>query len=106
VSLEEYERNLRQLVKRLEQTGARLIWCSTTPVPEGAVGRVPGDELEYNAVAAKVMAEHDVAVDDLYAFARPQRATIGKPADVHYTPEGSRVLATQVVRSIEAAVPR
>jgi hypothetical protein len=106
VPLEEYERNLRQLVERLERTGAKLIWCSTTPVPQGAVGRVPGDELKYNAVAAKVMAEEQVAVDDLYAFAKPQLDTIGKPADVHYTPEGSRVLATQVARSIEAALAR
>lgn len=106
VPLEDYERNLRQLVKRLKQTGATLIWCTTTPVPEGAAGRVPGDELKYNAVAAKVMAEEHVAVDDLHAFAKPQLDVIGKPADVHYTPEGSRVLAAQVARSIEAALGR
>ena len=39
----EYEKNLRELVKRLKKTGARLIWRNTTPVPEGARGRVPGD---------------------------------------------------------------
>ena len=33
VPLDEYEKNLTELVKRLKKTGAKLIWCSTTPVP-------------------------------------------------------------------------
>ena len=53
----EYEKNLRKLVARLKETGASLIWCSTTPVPEGAKGRVVGDSAKYNEAAAKVMKE-------------------------------------------------
>ena len=34
VLLEPYEQNLRTMVARLKKTGATLIWCSTTPVPE------------------------------------------------------------------------
>lgn len=71
---------------------------------EGNVHRIPGDEVRYNAVAREVMREEGVAIDDLYAFAMPRLAEIGKPADVHYTPEGSRKLATQVAGSIEAAL--
>jgi hypothetical protein len=33
-------------------------------------------------------------------------AEIGKPADVHYTPQGSRVLAGQVATRIETALPQ
>ena len=33
VSLEQYEKNLRLIVARLKQTGAKLIFGSTTPVP-------------------------------------------------------------------------
>lgn len=102
----DYEKNLRQLVQRLKKTGAKLIWCTTTPVPEGAAGRVPGDEDKYNAVAAKIMQEEGVAVDDLCAFARPQLAKIGLPANVHYSPEGSRVLATKVAESIMQALSK
>jgi len=104
VPLEAYRQNLQSLTRRLKATGADLIWCSTTPIPQGAKGRVPGDEVRYNSTALKVMQEEGVAVDDLYAFALPQMAKIGKPADVHYTPEGSRVLATKVAESIEAAL--
>ncbi len=35
VPLDEYEKNLRELVKQLKATNAKLIWCATTPVPEG-----------------------------------------------------------------------
>jgi len=49
VPIEQYAKNLEELVKRLKKTGAKLIWASTTPVPEGATGRVKGDEVRYNA---------------------------------------------------------
>jgi acyl-CoA thioesterase-1 len=87
VELDTYRDNLRAMVKRLQRTGARLIWCSTTPVPKGAKGRVPGDEAAYNAAAAGVMQEAGVEINDLHAFAAPQMAEIGKPADVLWAME-------------------
>ena len=101
---DEYEANLRALVGRLKKTGAKLIWCSTTPVPEGARGRVPGDEVLYNKIAARIMNEEQIEINDLYAFAKPQLEQIQQQADVHYTPAGSRVLAKQVAAKIEGAL--
>jgi acyl-CoA thioesterase-1 len=106
VELDAYRANLRAIVRRLKATGATLIWCTTTPVPPGAKGRVPGDEVAYNAAAAEVMKDEGVATNDLHAFAASRLAEIGKPADVHYTPSGSEVLATQVASRIEAALPK
>lgn len=100
VSPEDYEKNLDQLVRRLKQSGAKLIWCQTTPVPKGAKGRIPDDVLKYNAIATKVMQRHEVAIDDLYTFANERLQKIQKKADVHYTPEGSKVLAKQVADEI------
>ncbi|QDU36468.1 GDSL-like Lipase/Acylhydrolase [Maioricimonas rarisocia] len=104
VSLADYEKNLRELVKRLQQTGAQLIWCATTPVPPGAKGRVPGDEVKYNDVAAKVMQEMGVEINDLYAYAKPRLSEIQRPANVHFSPAGSAVLAEQVASSIREAL--
>ena len=106
VELQAYRDNLRAIVRRLKQTGARLIWCATTPVPEGAKSRMPGDELAYNAAAAEVMKQEGVEVNDLHAFAAPQMAKLGKPADVHYTAQGSRALAEVVAQRIEAELPK
>lgn len=106
VPVEEYEKNLRELVKRLKATSAGLIWASTTPVPEGKLNppRRSEDVLVYNAAAKRVMDEHQIPIDDLYAFALPRLAEIQRPANVHFTLEGSEGLATQVVASIERAL--
>lgn len=101
VPIDQYEANLRKLVARLKQTGAKLIWRSTTPVPKGAKGRVPGDEVKYNAVAEAIMRENGIPIDDQYAFALPRLKEIQHPADVHFTVEGSRQLAAQAVQAIQ-----
>lgn len=100
----EYEKNLRTLVERLKKTGAKLIWCSTTPVPEGSAGRVPGDAAKYNAIAAKVMDDNQIPTDDLYTFAKERLKEIQRPANVHFSPEGSDALAQRVVDSISKAL--
>ncbi|HEY3324529.1 MAG TPA: SGNH/GDSL hydrolase family protein [Planctomycetota bacterium] len=106
VSAEDYDKNLREIVAKLKKTGAALIWCSTTPVPEGKLDpvREKGDEVKYNQIAAKIMAENAVAIDDLYAVALPRLAAIQAKANVHFSKEGSAELAKQVVASIEAAL--
>jgi hypothetical protein len=48
-----------------EKTFAKRIWPSTTPVPEGGAGRFLGDEIWYIAVAAKIMHENDIPINDL-----------------------------------------
>jgi hypothetical protein len=35
VESEDYEQNLRALVAKLKATGAKLIWATTTPIPDG-----------------------------------------------------------------------
>lgn len=104
VSLDDYVGNLEAIVTKLEKTGAQLVWCNTTPVPEGAKGRKSSDADKYNAAALKVMKKHGVAVNDLNQYATPQLAEIQKTADVHFSPEGSRVLAKQVAKSIRTAL--
>ena len=107
VPIDEYEKNLTTLVERLKKTGANLIWCATTPVPEGvSPPRKDSDVVAYNAVAAKIMKANDIPTDDLYAFALPQLDKIQRSADVHFTPEGSKVLAGQVAKTILEALEK
>jgi acyl-CoA thioesterase-1 len=106
VSPDDYERNLRRIVFRLKQTGAKLIFATTTPVPEGKVSppRLPSDVVLYNARAVKVMKENGVAVDDLYAFALPRLAEWQLPANVHFTEAGSDALGKEVARIIAGSL--
>jgi len=101
----EYEDHLRRLVKRLEATGAKLIWASTTPVPEGEPGRIVGDDLKYNAVAAKIMQERGITINDLHAHIRPRAAEFHTAkGNVHFTPAGSEYLARKVAESVLEAL--
>ena len=102
VPLDQYEKNLQRLTARLAKTGAVLIWCNTTPVPAGcSPPRKNEDVLAFNAAAAKVMKQFDASTNDLYSFAQPQLKQIQRPANVHFTPDGSRVLGKQVAAQIE-----
>lgn len=105
VLLADYEKNLTELVKTMQATGAKLIWCSTTPVPEGSSGRIKGDELKYNEAAARVMKAAGIPTDDLHAHAAA-KPDAQLPANVHYTPEGSRYLAEKVAAVITEYLPK
>ena len=102
---EEYEKNLRTLVEKLKATGAKLIWRNTTPVPDGAAGRVVGDSVKYNEIAAKVMKENDIPTHDLYDLVKPKMKELMLPkGNVHFTKAGSQALADDVVAVVSEAL--
>jgi hypothetical protein len=104
VSLADYEKNLTTIVQQLKATGAKVIWCNTTPVTPGTPGRKSDESLVFNEVAAKVMAAAGVPTDDLYAHAKAKLAEVQLPQNVHFTPEGSKYLAEKVAAEIEKAL--
>jgi acyl-CoA thioesterase-1 len=107
VEAADYENKLRTLVARLKQTGAKLIWASTTPIPEGELSpsRRFGSVQEYNAIAARVMTENGIAIDDLNAHIAPQFDRLHNPKDLHYGTEGYQFLAQKVAEEIAKALP-
>ncbi len=108
IPLEKYKENLEQLVARLKKTDARLLWCSTTPVPQGDLKppRTNEDVIAYNAAAQKIMEENGIATDDLYAFAASRLGDIQRPVNVHFTPKGSQQLAEKVAQAIRSALAK
>ena len=99
-----YEKNLDLLVRRIKQTGAKLIWRNTTPVPPGSKGRYVGDSIRYNAAAERVMIRHGVPTHDLFTMSRERMKEIMLPANVHYTKDGSKALAESVAKVILQAL--
>ena len=103
----DYEKNLEQLVTRLEATGAKLIWANTTVVPEGEAGRFVGDDEKYNAIAGRVMQKHGIATDDLFTLTKGFAGKYStKAGDVHYTAAGYEKLAVQVAATIESSLTK
>ncbi|MFM8468880.1 MAG: SGNH/GDSL hydrolase family protein [Limisphaerales bacterium] len=105
---EAYEKNLREIVKQLQATGAKLIWATTTPIPDGELNpkrtfdKVP----TYNAIATKVMTEAGVTINDLNPHITPHLAKLQNPKDVHFSKEGSEFLAQAVAAKIEAQLAK
>lgn len=105
VPLGDYEKNLRQIIARLKRTGAKLIFASTTPVPESDAAKyVKDSELPYNEIAKKVMTEEAVSWNDLWSLVKPHKAELQIPRNVHFQPQGSSVMAKQVAEMIQNAL--
>lgn len=101
VDIETYEKNLQMLVDRLKQTGARLIFAQTTPVPEGVVPcRLPEDAERYNEVALRVMVRNGVEINDLYTLTKDRLKEIQQPNNVHFNDKGNQLLAGAVAEKI------
>jgi hypothetical protein len=109
----DYERGLRAYVRFLGDTGAAacLVWASSTPVTQPLPGH-PLDEaknvqvVQRNALAAAVMAEHGIAVDDLYTLVLG-RGDLRVPDGYHYNDEGYRLMGSAVADALRAgATPR
>jgi arylsulfatase A-like enzyme/lysophospholipase L1-like esterase len=111
-----YEARLETLVSRLEKTGAKLIWATTTPAcpaPERTMRErfqkyvqiSPELQNEYAQAALRVMQKHSVTINDLHALMRPQLRNYQIAEDnVHFTDAGSQFLADQVSRVILEAL--
>ena len=99
-SVEEYEKNLRTLVARMKQTGATLIWASTTTVWEGEPGKPNADETAFNAVAEKVMRENGVLINDLNA--ESIRQGFPKSTNVHSVGNFAPLVTDSILKALAA----
>jgi acyl-CoA thioesterase-1 len=100
-TVEEYARQMELWVKELKRTGAKLVFATTTPVPEGAGGSIPYiDVTPYNDAAKAIMATNGIAVNDLYAFAFPRLTELQIANNVHFTAYGSSELARKTYSGI------
>jgi len=94
-----------KIIARLKQTGAKLIFASTTPVPESDAAKYVKDaELPYNEVAKRVMTEEGVTWNDLWSLVKPRQAELQIPRNVHFQTKGSSVMAKQVAEMIQNAL--
>ncbi len=97
----DYEQRLAQIVTRLHATGAKPIWATTTPIPDDPEKKQSAASIvERNHAAAALMAQHAVAIDDLFTAITPRLATLQNPNDVHFSSAGYVFLGQEVARSI------
>ena len=103
--LEDYSARLEQLIERMRRDGVKVIWASTTPVPDVPEKKYTAASIvERNSVAADLAKKHGLAIDDLFTAVTPKLAEFQNPDDVHFNGAGYDFLGQQVASSIEAAL--
>ncbi|HBN78826.1 MAG TPA: SGNH/GDSL hydrolase family protein [Planctomycetaceae bacterium] len=101
----EYSERLEQLVERMQKTGAKIIWASTTPIPDDESKKQTAQSIvDRNEAAAQIMAKHGVATDDLFTLITPHLEKMQNPNDVHFNSAGYEFLGQQVGESILKAI--
>ncbi len=104
--LEDYLENLRQILARLQGTGAALIWATTTPVhptkpmPIEQWSWDNADIVRYNEAAAKLMRENKVLINDLHALVWADPDVFLAEDCLHLSIAGQKACARAVVEAV------
>ena len=108
VPIEQYKKNLSQIVAKLRETTATLIFINTTMVPENSLGRKVEDPAKYNEAAAEIMKQNGIKVIDLYTLSLKVHPVNSPPksnsSNVHYSESGYEQLATPIIEAIRKAL--
>jgi len=102
-NLKQYKQNLTEIIDVLIQTGAQLVFATTTPYPDKVDGPLRDSKMpvKYNNAAVKIMNKNGIIINNLHAFVVPRMKEIQRPNNVHFTQEGSKALAAQVANRIQ-----
>lgn len=105
-NIDEYASNIDSIVSRLKTiTDAKLIFVTTSYVPENEAGRFKNDAILYNDAAKEIMKNHSVVVNDIYEQSISIHQKFGKGLDdVHYITEGYIELGRQVARFLNTEI--
>ena len=103
-SPDEYKSNLDSLVSRIKELSkAKLLFVTTSYVPEGEAGRYVDDAIIYNNLAVEVMEKYNIPVNDIYAFSKEVHMKYATGNDnVHYTKDGYKILAKKIEEGLSA----
>lgn len=105
-SVDEYTANLDSIVSILKKTTkAKLIFVTTTYVPENEAGRFQNDAVIYNDASKSIMKKHSIVVNDIYEQSKLIHNKFGKGSDdVHFTEEGYLKLGKLVSDFLETKI--
>ena len=105
--LPDYTKRLEQLINRMKQTGATVIWASTTPIPDLPEKKYTAASIiDRNIAAAELMKRHRIPTDDLFSAITPRLTELQNPKDVHFNAAGNEFLGRQVADFLSRHLPR
>jgi hypothetical protein len=110
VPVDDYKKNLENEIVMMKKTGATLIWCSTTPVPNsnlGQYGRRKDEDLVFNKAAMEVISGYpEIQINDLNRVVRQSDVfdTWRKGNNVHFKGQEQTVLGKAVADAVIKAL--
>jgi hypothetical protein len=103
-SPEDYGKKLKDIFAYFKEIApdSKVIFATTTPVPEGSGGRKAGDAVRFNEAALEVLKDYpEIAINDLYTFTKANHAKWrASPGDVHYNATGKNAQGDEVAKVI------
>lgn len=99
----EYRRNLAQIARQVRERTDCPLFLLTTEIPRLTPERSDARVVRRNEIAREVMSSEGIPVLDLYTFSqtiRSEHIRAEAEDDVHFTPEGYRLIAGQVSREL------
>lgn len=103
-SAAEYADNLKSIFAYFGEVApdAKIIYATTTPVPQNSSGRKAGDALKFNEAALKVCKDYpEIEINDLYALTKPNFSKWRiRPGNVHYNQLGQQSQGDEVANVI------
>lgn len=98
----DYTNKLEKLILRMQKTGAKLIWASTTPIPDDpAQNQTAASVVERNKAAAELMKKYNIPIDDLFTAVTPHLNEFQPPNNVHFKEPGYDFMGKLVGAAIE-----
>ena len=99
----DYATNLDSIVATIKKySKAKLIFVTTTYVPEQDPGRYTSDVIAFNDTAKIIMKKHDVSINDIHNQSIIVHENFGKGVnDVHYFKKGYEQLSVLIASFLE-----
>ena len=101
-----YRHNLETLLKRLQNTGANIIWVRTTPASAGknSEGYTDVNCEQLNRIADDVMKVGRIPEVDLYALLKPRLSEWQLLNNVHFRETGYQAMGEKVAAAVQEIV--
>lgn len=99
--LDRYLEDMKRVYARMKETGARIIFATTTPTTPYDVDRRQEDIVEYNREITRWLEEKGVEINDLYSFVKPHIFEYISDDHVHLNKYGVHEVGNRVVEVIK-----
>lgn len=107
---EQFGVGLTAMLKHLKTVTPRVIWATTTPAPDrnNTLGPESANAavVTRNEMSKKIAGEFGVPVNDLYGLVIGEREKLQGFANLHFTPEGSKLMGEQIAARILEALDK